>query len=54
MGPGLFEFNLASHLVWWVGGGMVGVLGVIGLAELVSWLREALRGSRGADPQHRA
>ena len=40
MNPGLHEFNLASHLVWWVAGIAMAVLGVV--AGLEAW--EGVRG----------
>lgn len=39
MGPGLHEFNLASHLVWWIGGLAMAVLGVVALLEVWDWVR---------------
>lgn len=47
MGPGLHEFNLASHLVWWIGGLAMAVLGVVVLLEAWDWLR-AWRSRRDA------
>lgn len=39
LGPGLLEFNLASHLVWWVAGIASLVLLVVFGLEGWDWLR---------------
>lgn len=39
VGPGLHEFNLASHLVWVVGGLAMAVLAVVAFLELLDGLR---------------
>lgn len=39
MNPGLHELNLASHLVWWVAGAAMVVLGVVALLDLWDGLR---------------
>lgn len=48
MNPGLHEYNLASHLVWVVGGLAMAVLVVLGLLELWDGLRARLSRRRSA------
>lgn len=52
LGPGLHEYNLASHLVWWVAGVAWTVLAVVFAAEGWDWVRTrlmALRKGRSRD-----
>ena len=52
LGPGLHEYNLASHLVWWVAGVAWAVLAVVFAAEGWDWVRTrlmALRKGRSRD-----
>jgi hypothetical protein len=47
---GLFEFDLAAHLVWWVAGAMFLVLVVIALVEIVGLAREAWANRGAGEP----
>ena len=49
MGPGLHELNLASHLVWVVGGIAMAVLAVVAILELWDGIRAWL--SRRRSPR---
>jgi hypothetical protein len=46
LGPGLLEFNLASHLIWWVAG-IASLVVLLGFAvEAWDWLSMRWRSSR--------
>ncbi len=42
----LTEYNPASHAIFWLGLGLMGLLGVLALIEVWDWLWERIRRGR--------